>query len=79
MDKLWIKDGYNMDDKKLPAYKHELKVGETYKNWKGNWRTITNMWNEYTKGDLVSYYDGTGATRTCREEAFRIWINKQYY
>jgi len=60
-------------------YKGELKVNETYKNFAGNLRTILDRWNDNAKGDLVKYYDGTGLPRTCKEETFRVWINKQYH
>ncbi len=56
-----------------------LDVGETYKNFKGHYRTILSMYHENTKGMMVKYEDGTGLPRICKEDSFRQWIKKCYY
>lgn len=56
-----------------------IEIGKTYKNFAGNWRKVINIWEEYTKGYLVKYEDGTGLPRTCKIVTFEQWIKKTYY
>lgn len=56
----------------------EIVVGKTYKNFKGHWRTVLAIM-EVTTGTDITYEDGTGTPRTCKIEAFRQWVKKNYY
>ena len=56
----------------------EIIVGKTYKNFKGNWRTVLAVLEESTATKVV-YEDGTGLPRTCDIGTFRQWVKKNYY
>lgn len=56
----------------------EIIKGNTYKNFKGHWRTVLAIMEE-TNGTNITYEDGTGIPRTCKIDSFRQWIKKNYY
>ena len=58
----------------------EIKAGETYKNFAGNFREVKIITEGNSKLEKkVIYYDGTGKDRTCTLETFEQWIKKNYY
>ena len=55
-----------------------IEIGKTYKNFKGNWREVIALEEEFGKS-VVKYNDGTGDFRRCTLDSFRQWLRKQYY
>lgn len=52
--------------------------GKTYKNFKGYWRTVKNVF-ETAQGIKVLYVDDTNTKRIVKIDSFRQWIKKNYY
>lgn len=56
----------------------EVVKGKTYKNFKGYFRTVIDIF-ETAQGVTVQYVDDTNTERIVKIDTFRQWIKKNYY
>lgn len=56
----------------------EVIKGKTYKNFKGHYRTVKDIF-ETAQGVNVLYIDDTNTERIVKIDTFRQWVKKNYY
>lgn len=56
----------------------EVVKGKTYKNFKGYWRTVKDIF-ETAQGIKVRYVDDTNTEKIIGIDTFRQWVKKNYY